>query len=79
MEKTKKNNNEKIVSFFDDNDSGFKLWQTPKFEEETKLKTQQVLAKTQFYKKGKRFGLKTMRWYYLCKDYIFYKKVKKQF
>lgn len=79
MEKTKKNNNEKIVSFFDDNRSGFKLWQTPNFEEETKLKTQQVLAKTQFYKKGKMFGLKTMRWYYLCKDYIFYKKVKKKF
>ncbi len=64
---------QRIDSFFNDKIKSNKLWLKPpqKFSNNSK-----ILAKSQFFKKGKRLGLSTSRIYFLTKDYLYYTKVR---
>lgn len=77
MEKNKENQiSNKNSPFFDEADPFFKLWRVPTKEQLTQIKKKPVLAKSVFHKKGKRFGFVTSRCYFLCQDYLYYKKVR---
>jgi len=74
----KKTSKLKICSIFDGDDNSCKLWAKPSKEDSTALLLlSPFIAKSIFLKKGKIFGIWTERTFFLHRDYLYYKKVRK--